>query len=201
MELIQEMHRSLRALGKSPGFLILVVVTLAFGIGANTTVFSIAQAVILRAVNFPDTDRLMFLSRGYPGYPQGGGNFTYPAYRMLSHGFWQREFAGADVIGRVIHLNQQEFAVIGVTAPSFRDAPGEIDNGEAVDAWLPLGLSHRMTSLSGTTDRNSAISGELDTSRLELHRKAQRQTLPRLGCDWQKNIRRQTVASRTSRAP
>jgi len=226
MELIHDMHRSLRALGKSPGFLILVVVTLAFGIGANTTVFSIAQAVILRAVNFPDTNRLMFLSRGYPGYPQGGGNFTYPAYReivqqtnsfddiaafqsfgalaltdgaesvrvnvnyitpsylnllraqtiagrlfrreedrwgdadpviVLSHGFCQREFAGSDIIGRVIHLNQQEFTVVGVTAPNFHDAPGEIDNGEAVDAWIPLGLSHRMTGLSGTTDRNSAI--------------------------------------------
>lgn len=226
MELMQDMRRSLRGLGKSPVFLILVVLTLALGIGANTTVFSIAQAVILRAVNFPDTNRLMFLSRGYPGYPQGGGNFTYPAYReivqqnnsfdeiaafqsfgalaltdgtepervnvnyitpsylnllgaqtiagrlfrreedrwgdadaviVLSHGFWQREFAGTNVIGRVIHLNQREFVVIGVTAPSFRDAPGEIDNGEAVDAWIPLGLSYRLTGLSSMTDRNSAI--------------------------------------------
>ena len=71
MELMQDMRRSLRALGKSPGFLIVVVMTLALGIGANTTVFSIAQAIVLRAVNFPDTNRLMFLSRGTKSYAAG----------------------------------------------------------------------------------------------------------------------------------
>ena len=222
----QNIRQTVRTLGKSPGFLILVVMTLAFGIGANTTVFSIAQAVILHSMNFPDSERLMFLSRGYPGFPQGGGNFTYPAYRdilqqnrsfddvaafqsfgalaltdgaepvrvnidyvtpsylsllgaqtdagrlfrkeedrwddadpviVLSHGFWQREFAQANVVGRVIHLNQHAFTVIGVTAATFRDAPGEIDTGEPVDAWIPLGLSNRLTGLSSITNRNAAI--------------------------------------------
>jgi len=76
---------------------------------------------------------------------------------VLSHGFWQRAFAGAKVVGRTIHLNQHAFTVIGVTSPSFRDAPGEIDTGEAVDAWIPVGLAYRMTGYSSTTDRNSAI--------------------------------------------
>jgi predicted permease len=223
---MHNLRQSALALRKSPGFLILVVLTLAFGIGANTTVFSIAQAVLLHSMNFPDSERLMFLSRGYPGYPQGGGNFSYPAYRdilqqnnsfdeiaafqsfgalaltdgpepvrvninyitpsyfsllgagtsvgrllrreedrwddadpviVLSNGFWQREFAGANVVGRVIHLNQQAFTVIGITDAPFRDAPGEIDTGEPVDAWIPLGLSNRLTGLVSMTNRNGAI--------------------------------------------
>jgi hypothetical protein len=83
MGILQDLRHSLRTLRKSPGFLVLVVLTLAFGIVTNTTVFSIAQRIFLRSMTFPDADRLMFLSRGYPGYPQGGGNFTYPAYREI----------------------------------------------------------------------------------------------------------------------
>jgi putative ABC transport system permease protein len=223
---LHSIRQSLRTLGKSPGFAILVVVTLAFGIGVNTTVFSIARVVLGRSMNFPDADRLMFLSRGYPGFPQGGGNFTYSAYRdivqqqnsfdqlaafqsfgalaltdgaepvrvnidyvtpaylsllgaktasgrlirkeedrwddgdpviVVSNGFCQREFAGQNVVGRVIHLNQHPFTVIGVTEAGFRDAPGEIDSGEPVDAWIPLGLSNRLTGLSTLSNRNAAI--------------------------------------------
>jgi putative ABC transport system permease protein len=60
-------------------------------------------------------------------------------------------------VGCTIHLSQQPFLVIGVAAESFHDLPGEMDTGEAVDAWLPLGLSYRLTGLSNPTDRNGAI--------------------------------------------
>ena len=68
-----------RVLLRSPGFAAAVVVTLALGIGANTAVFSAVRSVLLRSLPYPDADRLMFVSRAYPGFPQGGGNFSYPA--------------------------------------------------------------------------------------------------------------------------
>jgi putative ABC transport system permease protein len=77
---------------------------------------------------------------------------------ILSHGFWQREFGSKpDIVGCAIHLNQQALTVVGITDASFRDAPGEIDNGEAVDAWLPLGLSYRLTGYSDLNNRNAAL--------------------------------------------
>src|SRR5262249_24072387 len=53
------------------------------GIATNTVIFSAARAVFLRSLPYPDADRLAFVSRAYPGFPQGGGNFSYPAYRDM----------------------------------------------------------------------------------------------------------------------
>ena len=78
-----DMRYAGRMLAKSPGFTAVVALTLALGIGANTAIFSVAQSVFLRSIPFPEANRLVFVSRGYPGSPEGGGNFTYPAYRDM----------------------------------------------------------------------------------------------------------------------
>jgi len=86
----QDLRFGLRMLRKNPGFAVGTILILALGIGANTVIFSAARAVFLRPLPYPDAERLMFVSRAYPGYPQGGGNFTYPASRdieQLNHSF------------------------------------------------------------------------------------------------------------------
>jgi predicted permease len=60
-QFIQQLRFALRQLRKSPGFAAMVVLTLALGIAATTTIFSLVDAVLLRPLDLPESDRLVSL--------------------------------------------------------------------------------------------------------------------------------------------
>ena len=66
MGLIQDVRHGLRLLRKRPVFTLTAVLTLALGIGVNTTIFSVANAFLVRALPFRDADRLVHVWRTDP---------------------------------------------------------------------------------------------------------------------------------------
>ena len=67
---LRNVRLSLRALAKSPGFSMTVVLTLALGIGANSAVFSAINAVLLRPLPFPNSDRIVSVAQMQAKTPQ-----------------------------------------------------------------------------------------------------------------------------------
>src|SRR5262245_10244010 len=207
---MNDLRFAFRQLLKNPGFTAVSVLTLALGIGANTAIFTVINALMLRSLPVQNPEELVHIvttSRSAPPNPA----FSYPFYEMLrdggrslsglfaasglsdrdrlvvpadgnaesefvrgqvvsgnffsvlgvpamlgrtlteaddqpggpqpvvviSHGFWERRFAGAPtVIGRTVTFKDVPVTIIGVTPPGFFG----FQPGENADLWWPMQL-------------------------------------------------------------
>src|ERR1041385_5791167 len=90
ISLFQDLRFGFRMLARNPVFALVAIVTLAFGIGANTAIFSVVDAVLLRPLPYPEPNRLVFLwstmkSQGVP--TSGSAIPDYYAWRDQNHSF------------------------------------------------------------------------------------------------------------------
>jgi predicted permease len=89
---MQDVRFALRSFAKNPGFTLAAVLSLAIGIGANTSIFSVANALLLRPLPYKDADRLVILWNRSPGLNITQDWFSTAQFldiRSRHHGFEQ----------------------------------------------------------------------------------------------------------------
>ena len=152
--LFQDFRYALRQLRKNPGFTAVAILTLALGLGANTAIFSVIDAVLLRPLPFHSPSRLVVVKPTEPGRRDDIG-VSYPTFldwRARNHVFdglsvfREDDFTltgrgePAHLTGAVVSANI--FSVLGVPPVIGRDFVPEED--QSIGTGLPIILSHSL---------------------------------------------------------
>jgi putative ABC transport system permease protein len=157
--LLQDLRYAWRLLCKAPGFTAVAVIALALGVGANTAIFSVIDAVLLRPLPYPDPGRLVkvwtrFVGIGIPDNRNAVSAPEFADFRALSHAFSHLaaiqgdsfNFAGGGFPERVqaAEVSSSLFPMLGVQAKLGRVfLPEEEQPGRSDVVLLSEGLWRR----------------------------------------------------------
>src|SRR5215813_9522603 len=154
---MRDIRFALRSFAKNPGFTLAAVLSLAIGIGANTSIFSVANALLFRPLRYEDPDRLVILWNRSPGLNIAQDWFSTAQYfdiKAAHHGFDQLAIAiggNYNLTGRgdpervgVIRVSSNLLPMLGARPALGRLlAPEEDLPGHAASAVLTDGIWSR----------------------------------------------------------
>ncbi len=92
MQFLQDARFALRGFRKNPAFAAIAIFTLAVGIGANTAIFSVANALLLRQLPFPEPERLALISSARPADGLQQGPLSWLRFQLVRD--HNRSFSG-----------------------------------------------------------------------------------------------------------
>jgi predicted permease len=152
--MLQDLRYAIRQIQNAPGFAITVIATLALGIGANTAVFSVMNAVLLRLLPVREPKQLFYLT--HANMPPGVGNIDDSRYTY-----------GINVYNRLREDRSAFSAVIAYaplsenkTAVRFADTPEEIEANEVSGNFfsaLGVGMAAGQPFTSADEDQHSQV--------------------------------------------
>lgn len=124
--LLADLSLALRLLRKSPGFAATIVAILALGVGANTAIFSVINAVLLQPFPYPRSEQLLFIGTTQEGQ-QGISPMTFPEYQDFA--------AQLQTVEHLAWVTNRNLTMTAVSEPAAL-------NGAAVTAaaWPMLGV-------------------------------------------------------------
>jgi len=154
--IFQDLRYAARSLRKTPTFTAVAVVTLALGIGVNTAIFSVVNAVLLRPLPFHDPDRLVQLRQPSPGGDRSGESQSYldvADWRAMNRSFsaigtYRGENTTLTGDGEPLHLraavvSHEVFPLLGVAPALGHALPAESDRPGSRWAVISDGLWRR----------------------------------------------------------
>jgi len=173
---LPDLRSILRGLRRSPGFTLFVVLTLALGIGANTAIFSVADAFLFKPVPFPDAGRLVMLHERAPN------NTTLPS--LVAPADYLDFQSQASSYQQLAAYEQVDFNLSGegdpepvfssLVTPNFFDtlqmkpalgrtfAPGDDEPGKNQVVVLSFGLwKRRFAADAGIVGRDIKLNGSV----------------------------------------
>ena len=121
--LAQDVRYGVRTLAKNPGFCLVVIATLALGIGANAAMFSVIDAVLLQPLPYIHPGQLVSLAENEPKAGVSGAGMSWPAFTLVSeHNRSFSAIAGLATHSLTLTGNGEptEVSTVSVTANFFR---------------------------------------------------------------------------------
>ena len=155
----QDLRFALRSLAKRPGFVAVVIFTLALGIGANTVVFTVLDGVLLSPLPYEEPERLVRLYQGYFSRPEelnflaGAGFLAYREQSDIFAGvgaYYTYRESGTDLTGGdepervvIMEISADAFAVLGAEPMMGREFTRAEERRDAGVAMISYGLWQR----------------------------------------------------------
>lgn len=137
-----------RQFAKSPGFTAMIVLTLALGLGANTAIFSLVNTTFLRALPYPDADRILHIAErtsqytnasvSYPNFLDWkAGQDVFSAFAIYRTDGKKLKTADSAEQVHIAQVSAEFFSVLGMRTAMGRDMTAEDDRvGAAPVLWL-----------------------------------------------------------------